>query len=439
VRGNSVTLSAKHLAIVLLGSICGLIFFGHDFRAGIRIRVFDLGMILVAAIYLHHALSRGVSRQVAPFVLSFGVYALYLSCNALVQGQAATALKETVQLMLFGVFFLSLAQFLDDRRSLVTYLTVALTVLWALALHNAYVHVAEGSFAGWKDLGDQKLTHSVIVLVMAAVTVSPFRPKGAWWTILLVAAVAMLLLSGERKGWVATGLAVVVALVISSHGGIGARALRRTLLVGAGAMGVIALTALVAPVLPYLDKQLFSSMEFVNLLMADGTGAEAGPGVATTESNRNRIAMMEIALQQWREAPVFGVGPEAFRSDAAARAYLPIPTDRIASGPHNEILRIGAELGAVGLTLYLAMHLVVAFRAVVLVDAMARLDDAGRLRVRLGVALFVYGFVVNLFLAGGGLNTFFVVLPAALLFSVRLPGGEPARPLRRGRAFPVAA
>jgi hypothetical protein len=56
-----------------------------------------------------------------------------------------------------------------------------------------------------------------------------------------------------------------------------------------------------------------------------------------------------------------------------------------------------------------------------LIAAMPRFDTAERLRIRLGFALFLYGFIVNLFLAGGGLNTFFVMFPAALMFSVRLP------------------
>lgn len=433
-RGTCVTVSAKHFATVLLGLICGLIFFGHDLRLGVRIRVFDVGMLAVAAIYAWYAMTRGVVRQTGPFVLSFGAYAVYLASNALLQGDADTAVKELVQLILFGVFFLALAQFLDDRRSLRVFLSVMLATLWALALHNAVSHISMGSYAGWKNLGDQKLTHSVIVLVMAAITVSRFRPRGWWWPLLLIVAVAMLFLSGERKGWVAAGLAVFMALMISNRGGIGRHAVRRTLWAAAGVAGFVAVAALFAPFVPYLDKQLFSSVEFASLVFSDGSSPAAG----TTESNRNRMAMIEIALQQMRDNPVFGIGPEAFRSDALGRAFVPIAAEDIATGPHNEILRIGAELGAVGLALYLLAQAVVLFRAVVLIDAMAGLDEGARLRVRLGFALFVYGFIVNLFLAGGGLNTFFVMLPAALLFSVRLPMPAPARAARPAAARPAA-
>jgi O-antigen ligase len=418
-----VTVSAKHLAIVLLGLICGLIFFGQDLRIGLRIRIFDVGLIAVGAVFAWHALTLGVARQTAPFMIAFSTFVLYMTCNALLQGTTGTAVKELTQMALFGVFFVALAQFLDDRRSLTAFLAVMLVTLWALALQNAALHVSMGSFAGWKTLGDQKLTHSVIVLTMAVVTISPLRPKGWWWIAVLIAAVVMLFLSGERKGWVATALAVFVALVISDQGGIGRRAVRRTLGVALSSAGLVAIAAVFAPFVPYLEKQLFSSMDFVTLLLSDDAGLGAG---TTTESNRNRLAMIEIAIQQMRENPVFGIGPEAFRSDALARGFLPIPAGDIATGPHNEILRIGAELGVVGLTLYLLALGVVLFRTLVLIEAMPRLDAAERLRLRLGFAFFVYGFIVNLFLAGGGLNTFFVMLPAALVFSVRLPDPRPA-------------
>lgn len=411
--------SSRQVAIVLLGLISGLIFLGQDLRMGVRIRVFDIGLLAVMAVWAWHVLTQGVGRQTGPFVFAFGAYAVYLASNGLVQGSTAVAAKEAVQLALFGVYFLALAQFLDERRSVAVFLTVFLSVLWVLALHNAAHHLAQGTFAGWKDLGDQKLTHSVIVLVMAIVTVSPFRPRGRWWTLLLIAALVLLFLSGERKGWVAAPLAVFAALMVSDRGGIGWRTLRRTGGIVLAAAGLVAVAAALAPFVPYLERQVFGSMDLIAHLMSDAPDAGAG----ATESNRNRMAMIEIALMQMAEHPVFGIGPEAFRDEALGRAFLPIEAGNIATGPHNEILRIGAELGAVGLGLYLLAQGVVLVRALVLFSAMARLDAGERLRARLGFGLFLYGFVVNLFLAGGGLNTFFVMLPAALVFSVRLPRG----------------
>jgi O-antigen ligase len=188
-------------------------------------------------------------------------------------------------------------------------------------------HVSQGAFAGWKTLGDQKLTHSVIVLIMAVVTLSHVRPRGWWWIALLVAAIVMLFLSGERKGWVAAGFAIVMALMISDEGGIGQRAVRRTAGVALAAACLVAIAGVLAPFVPYLERQLFSSVDFVALLLSDDASSHTG---TTTESNRNRLAMIEIALAQLRQNPVFGIGPEAFRTDALTRAFLPIPVAHIA-------------------------------------------------------------------------------------------------------------
>ncbi len=408
-------ISLKSTAVLLLGLMCGIIFLGQDLRIGVRIRAFDVGLLTITVLLGWSALTRGVARQSGPFLASFAAFAFYVAGNAALQGSEQTAIKELSQLGLFAVFFLALVQYLDDRQSVALFVAVFLATLWILAMHNVYVHAAQGVFAGWKDLGDQKLSHSMIIVIMAAITVSPFRPKGFWWVCLLIVAVVLLFLSGERKGWVATALAVFCVLAISDHGGIRWRALRRTCGVVAGAGVLLALAALIAPLVPYLEKQLFSSFEAASLLWSDGAGTAAD----TTVSNRNRLAMIEIAMQQIREHPVFGIGPDAFRENALARAFLPLAHGDIATGPHNEILRIGAELGGVGLALYAMVYVVLAYRAVVLLAAMPTLDAGERLLTRLGVAFVVYGFAVNLFLAGGGLNTFFVTLPAGLLFAVR--------------------
>jgi hypothetical protein len=211
-----------------------------------------------------------------------------------------------------------LRSFLTTGGVWAVFLGVMLATLWALALHNAGFHIAAGAYAGWKDLGDQKLTHSVIVVIMSVVTLSALRPRGWWWIALLVLAVRDAVPVGRAEGLGGGGDRGRGGADDIGPGGIDARALG----IGLGAAACVAIATLLAPIVPYLEKQLFSSMDFVTLLLSDETGH---PATATTESNRNRLAMIEIALQQLREHPVFGIGPEAFRSDALTRGFLPIP------------------------------------------------------------------------------------------------------------------
>jgi hypothetical protein len=177
-KAQTLTVSAKQFAIVLLGLICGLIFWGQDVRLGVRIRAFDMGLIAVAAESSGGTRWPGRLRHTAPFVLAFGAYAIYLACNALLQTSADTALKELVQMCSLGRSSWRWRSFSMTAGSMSVFLAVMLVTLWALALHNAYAHVSQGAFAGWKTLGDQKLTHSMIVLIMAVVTLSHVPAQG---------------------------------------------------------------------------------------------------------------------------------------------------------------------------------------------------------------------------------------------------------------------
>lgn len=407
---------ANTIAVVLLGLSCGLIFLGADIRIGVRLRAFDLLLLVVLVIFAWHALTKGVRRETGLFVVAFGTFAIYVFCNALLQASMGTAVKEMVQMVLFLGFFLALTQYLDDLKSTQLFLGSFLGVVWVLALYNGFHHASQGVYAGWKDLGDQKLTHSILLVILVTLMVAPGSKRG-WWAILaLILAVVFLFLSGERKGWVAAVAAIFPVLLITEQGGIAYQSLRRFGLIALVGAGVIAVAALIAPYVPYLDKQLVSTVDFVQLMFSDGDQRSAAD---TTLSNRGRLFTIEFALQHIREHPMFGIGPERFKRVTASLAFLPIAKEEI-HGVHNELLRIGAELGFVGLFLYGLVNSVIAGRCIAAISAMKSMNDGERLRVRLGVSLFLYGFVVNVFLAGGGLNTFFVMLPAGLLYSVSL-------------------
>lgn len=407
---------AKFLAISLLGLACGFIFLGTDIRIGIRVRAFDLLLLGVIAVFAWHALTKGVRRELGGFLIAYGAFALYIFCNGLLQVSMGTAVKELVQMVLFLGFFLALTQYLDDARATRLFVQCFLGVLWVLALYNGFHHASQGIYSGWKDLGDQKLTHSILLVVLVVLMAAPDRKRGLWPVVILLAALVFLFLSGERKGWVAAAVAILPVLLIAEQGGIALKTLRRTGLVAVFGASLIAMVALIAPYVPYLEKQLVSAVEFAQLLFSD---ADQRNTAETTLSNQGRLVTIELALHHIRENPWFGLGPERFKPVSASLAFLPIGSDDL-KGVHNELLRIGAELGFVGLFLYGVLNLVIALRAIAAISKMGGMDASARLRVRLGVALFCYGFAVNVFLAGGGLNTFFVLLPAGLLYSVSL-------------------
>ncbi len=400
---------------IVLGLICGLIFVGSDFRVGpVRIRWFDIGLLWAAGLCLHRLLTMGLRADLGAMLMAFLSYVLYAVCNAAVQSSSETAFKEAIQFGLFLVFFLMFVHYVNTEQRTRQFLFCFLSVLWILALVNAYHHLSKGDISGWKELGDQKITHSVIFIVMTVMTIASNKTKGrVWWSGLLLLALIFLFLSGERKGWAGVMPALLVVVMLSDRGGLRWRALRQILATVLAGLAVVGLLLAISPYIPYLSKQVTSTVDFVILLFtSDGQSVEE-----TTRSNNGRLFAIELGLRQFAEHPVFGIGLENYSKLVKGLAI----DEGLQRGAHNELVRIAAELGSVGLLSYAVVNIVIAARLIELAMSIGRLEPDGRVRLRLGIALFVFGFLINIFLAGGGLNVYFYMLPAALAFSIPRP------------------
>ena len=407
---------------IVLGLICGLIFIDSDFRVGpVRIRWFDIGLLCAAGLCLHRLLAKGLRADLGAMLMAFLFYVLYAVCNAAVQSSLGTAVKEAIQFGLFLVFFLVFVHYVNTEQRTRQFLFCFLGVLWVLALQNAFHHVSKGDLSGWKELGDQKITHSVIFIVMTVMTIASNKTKGqVWWWGLLLLALIFLFLSGERKGWVGVMPALLLVVMLSDGGGLRWRAIRQISVTVLAGLAVVGLLLAISPYIPYLSKQVTSTVDFVILLFAsDGQSVEE-----TTRSNYGRLFAIELGLRQFSEHPVFGIGLENYSKLVRGLAI----DEEFQRGAHNELVRIAAELGSVGLFSYAVLNIVIAARLIELALSIRQLEPDGRLRLRLGIALFVFGFLINIFLAGGGLNVYFYMLPAALAFSMPLPRKQTVPP-----------
>lgn len=405
-----------------MGISSGLMFFYDDVSAGgVRIRVFDVGVLLIAGFTLHILIRKGVRRDWGAFLTVYGLYTIYTVCNAAVMTGAKTAIKEAIQFGLFAVFFLAVAKFVASPKATWRFACWFLGSLWLLAFWNAAYHLSLGSISGWKNLGDMKVTHGVVLIVMAAIALAlPTRLKRMqrllWWGLFLVA-VLFLFLAGERKAWLAATPSLLLIVLQSDAGGLRWQAVNRILIVGVGtALAVLAIFSL-APFVPYIDKQLTSIGDLIGALAGTQTSA------TSTLSNQGRLFSLNFAISQFMDHPVFGIGLDNY---LRVVQRLPIE-EHLQKAPHNELLRIGSEMGIVGLLTYGLMQVTIAVRLGMLSNAIQRLTPDERLRLRIAGGIFAFGFIVNIFLAGGGLNVFFYVLPAGLAYSVRMPRRAPAR------------
>lgn len=411
-------LAVDRLVPAALGVATALMFSGIEIQLGLKLRPFDFLMLLVLVLTGLNATANGFRRrEIYPFNIAAALYALYLFANAAFLNSVAAGLKESIQLFFFALFFTVFVQAIRTDEATARYVRVALWSLFALTLWNAGYHIGHGTWSGWKRLDEPKLSHSLFVVLLAVIG-GTFDIRWRGWIPLLALSVLLMILSGERKGWVACGAAILAAeLFVPPFGGFRAgRTLRQVLSLTV----ILCVTIVAAPHVPYLEKQLESSRDFAALVVT-GPDGQAAVLDETTLSNRARIYGIEMAQEFYAAHPVFGVGLERYKTKVEA---LPIP-ETFKKGAHNEVLRIAAELGTVGLGLYALLYLVILARVVRLLSNRGRLSQMTIFRLRLGVAFLAYGAVANVFLGGGGVNLFLIVLPGALIYSNPLPSSDP--------------
>ena len=408
-------ISISRSITVLMAIVAGLALAGMDFRFGLRLRVGDFFILMAMPLVILAYMRPRQRYDIFPVFAALGLYIAYMVSNAMLLTGKGVAIKEGIQACLFYLGAASAYVLaLRDDDAFRRFARIFFVLLWAVALYGAYWHVSRGIFSGWKELGEQKLSFGFLLVIVVGLS-HPSMLTGRKQTLLLIGALALVLFSGERKGWIAAALACFAMMAISGRGYISKRMVNR--LVGFLGVGVLlgVVTLLIAPAFPYLDRQLSSIGEFADGLFRDGNLD------SSTQSNQERVFILRFGMELFRSNPVFGAGLERFQSLIAL-----LPGNDIRNGAHNEILRIAAELGGVGLTLYLSAYGVVLLRLRQALAIGSQLSDLQRLRLRLGAGVLIYGFVVNFFLVNGGPSIFFLVFPIGLIYSVPLPGRQGA-------------
>lgn len=419
-------ISGKWVCIVL-GLICASMFMDTQVHAaGARIRLFDMMFAVFVGVY---ALSVFVTRRVRrvpgqSFLLAFTVLTIYGTTNALLLNSLPVALREFLQALSFIAFFWVLKETLADERKFQVFLASFFIGIWALSIGNAAVFISSGTYFGFKDLGAIKLTHSYSLVLSVIVAGYWFGRKNIYLAILLIAiAAALTIMAGERKAWLAAAAALVAASAFTESGRLAtSRIVQRGLLLLAIAIPLI-LVAQASSERSYLTKQIDSTLSAFDKLF----NPTYNPISDTREtiSNRVRLYVSEQAWEVFEENPVFGLGMNRFVGHIQ-QTTVSLPRE-FAQGIHNEYLRILAETGIVGLALYLAVLGIAVKRAILCARSMPYLNRYLRLRTRMGIALLVFGFVMNAFKASAGLSVLVIFLPAAFLFfpaqMIRLPNG----------------
>ncbi len=117
------------------------------------------------------------------------------------------------------------------------------------------------------------------------------------------------------------------------------------------------------------------------------------PGTLSDQSNsiHERLMLMELAIKEFKEHPIFGVG---MGNSAGGVGY-----------PHNAIIEVAAELGLVGLVIFLLMCFVSLIKAVKCIKQAKESRDSWLMSI--SFSLFVFSFVESMFSSHMGGDTAF--------------------------------
>jgi O-antigen ligase len=322
-----------------------------------------------------------------------------------------TAIKETIQIVEFIVLIHLVASATRDEERRRQFFRILLIGLGGLSVFAAAWHIAHGSFANYKDLGDPKYAFALFALLAS---VSYLRNRTSMRWIVLIGAVLLAILSGERKGWVAlAGAGTIMYFLFQGRSvwGFVSSFFRPRLLFGGGVVAVLMVVA--ALQFEYVRIQVQSMYD----LYVIASNVSLQMDLSAFETSGSNLARLYILLFTVRTAlahPIFGVGTGGWY-DALASASEESVSSSYLIGAHSEYQRLTVENGLLGLGLYVITWFVTLRTAV---RFFRQAPTHLRMSILSLVGLIVFGALINLFLGGGALNIVFLALPVGLLLGL---------------------
>jgi len=409
-------------------ALCVLfLFLGIQYDVGVVLRPFDglvaLGGFLLAA----RASLRGyiVTLQKPTVYYLFAATYFYRCVNALFLSGAGTALKETLQVTEFLLLVHLIAVSTQSAKHRRLFFRTLLIGSGTMAVLAAAWHVGNGYYAGYKKLGDLKYVFSLFGLLAFGKYLREDSSRSAG--VVLLGALVLTVLSGERKGWVALagGMgAMYVGLQGVKLRRLLAQLVRPRLLFG----GAAALAALIAvgTQFEYVTKQ-FESIGDLYLIASNFSLEMELAAFDTSVSNLARLYIFLFTVRTVLAHPWFGVGTDRWSEALAETAYS--EKSQYMIGAHSEYQRFAVENGLTGLGLYVLAWVTVVRYAV---RRCHRVESGTGARTLEIVGLTLFGALINLFLGGGALNILYMALATGLLVGLK---NDSDSVFRKGRVF----
>jgi len=380
------------------------LFFDFDYETAIvRIRIIDVFLVVLVILMILSAGRFKTTSNAA--AMSFYLFILYLLINGIIKIGFSTIIKEIIQLVEYVFLMHLIAKATDDSKKRKEFLDVLFWGVGCIAFYSMIYNVSSGNYTNYKDLDAPKHSFAIFAL-LAVIRLLTSKKKTQFQLVIVLLALSMLLLAGERKGWIGCivggGVFTYLQLKASlSKKNINAIA---TFLIIVATIGAITELYLASqPQLRYLDRQLSSFADISNVFSDDNSEY-------ASQSDEERIFMFNLGLQLFAKNPVSGIGMDQFRGYVDEATHGEFSHDA-----HNFYLKVLAEEGIIGIVLFLLpLFLIFIELWKKSKSKITRISTDGRIVL----ALFFLGSFVNFFLAGKALSWLYVILPCGMLLGL---------------------
>jgi O-antigen ligase len=388
----------------LLAFFLVTLFLDFDYESPvIRIRIIDVFLVVLVILMILSASSFKTNNN--PAAMAFYLFILYLLINGIIKIGFSTTIKEIFQLIEYVFLMHLIARATDQPKKRKEFLDILFWGVGCVAICAAIYNVSLGHYSAYKELDAPKHSFAVFAL-LAVIRFLTSKKKTQFQLLILLLSLAILLLSGERKGWVG----FIVGGGVFTYLQLKASLSKKNIHAIATFFVIVVTLALVTelylasqPQLRYLDRQLTSFSDVSNVFSDDN-------GQYASKSDEERIFMFNLGIELFVKNPVSGVGIDQFRS------YVEEATSgEWGHDAHNFYIKILSEEGIIGIVLFL-LPLFLLF--VELWKKTRNKIPHIATDARIMLALFLLGSVVNFFLAAKALSWLYLVLPCGMVLGL---------------------
>lgn|GEM_PF-5777199 len=379
------------------------LFFDLDYESPlIRLRIID-GFLVVLVVLMILSVGRFKTNNNAA-AMSFYIFMIYILVNGVLKIGFSTTIKEFFQLIEYVFIMHLIAKATDESKKREEFMNVLFWGTGCVAIFSVIYNVSRGNYTDYKDLDAPKHSFAVFALFAVANLITS-KKKTLFQLITVFFALIILLLSGERKGWVGFIAGGGVFTYLQLKASLSKKNIQAivTFMVIVVIVGIITELYFVSqPELRYLDRQLSSFSDVSNIFSDDNSQF-------ASRSDEDRIFMFNLGLELFANNPISGVGIDQFRR------YVEEATHGWSHDAHNFYLKVLAEEGIIGIVLFFIPLFLI------FIDLWKKSKNktphiATAAHILMG--LFLLGGLVNFFLAAKALSWFYIILPCGMLLGL---------------------